>query len=798
MCSEHGQSYTMNHIICDCYLVFVKHLQQCSHPCASETRFKVNGKVTTTNSFAITYIYGPRSTDYDHAPAAFRPLHLQTFNAQFCPSSLESNTLLPSGSIANMTSAYPSWSDPRRIGGIVYESNHSPGCICFDSETRRMTYPLKNSSDPRRVGGIDHEFKNLPVCTCFDCGKSLRVVLMIPDSWDFCPSEDSVPEEKPGNDSSPCSDSKTERERTLLESHVHTLIQIGALKNRNPSLYSRLKVPEVWRCVQICPDLPEYLPEPHLAGSWIGGKGYWREGRLAEAEPLADGAWNGYDDTEHETLAERILCELEEARKLEEENNLKKENVEERKRQNKRIVAFSPSAYRVNKTKKKEKEPRQTRSGDESLGEEGVQEKERAKEEEKAKEEERPKEGKPDLRKLLQGLKEKRVNKWRLAFLGQLAGCMAATLELRYPSMGSLVPGTDDQPGQSTEIIPGFYCSDTGELRQRGSVYTAESFESPEAYLRKERSWEMPSPHSSVQRGAEMIASKALKLIPWNSGFLVEDAYGLSEAGADKPFTICHRDLDLHNIILTKEGALKGVVGWGCTETVPMFVACGRYPTWLKQEVEDCFYGWPLTYNEDEWSSQQKEKIEYQRQYSYALATAIAGFRYHRLLAAGLPGHRENGTPADISAHKTYQELYSDAMYSVRCAHVHSWVWEMAQTNTGRYLICTKIIKDCFPLEAVDEVLASYADATIDDSLRRALDIAIDLIMHGRNWLLSHNREKSLDRDYEKWILHSPPWDWGEHIQTVYCQTFPVLKPVPQMNVIKRLQRYNPWLSFTR
>lgn len=56
-------------------------------------------------------------------------------------------------------------------------------------------------------------------------------------------------------------------------------------------------------------------------------------------------------------------------------------------------------------------------------------------------------------------------------------------------------------------------------------------------------------------------------------------------------FVLSHPDLDLQNILVFREGELRGVIDWDEVGTLPRFVGNERYLSWLTLDWDPAKYG---------------------------------------------------------------------------------------------------------------------------------------------------------------------------------------------------------------
>ena len=60
----------------------------------------------------------------------------------------------------------------------------------------------------------------------------------------------------------------------------------------------------------------------------------------------------------------------------------------------------------------------------------------------------------------------------------------------------------------------------------------------------------------------------------------------------EKPFVLCHPDLDLQNILVDNEGNVVGLIDWDGVATVPRSVGCA-YPKWITRDWNPYDYNYP-------------------------------------------------------------------------------------------------------------------------------------------------------------------------------------------------------------
>ena len=61
--------------------------------------------------------------------------------------------------------------------------------------------------------------------------------------------------------------------------------------------------------------------------------------------------------------------------------------------------------------------------------------------------------------------------------------------------------------------------------------------------------------------------------------------------GADKPgFVLTHPDLDIQNVLVSKEGRLCGLIDWDGVAAVPRCIGNERYPSWLTRDWDPAKY----------------------------------------------------------------------------------------------------------------------------------------------------------------------------------------------------------------
>ncbi|KAI9813036.1 MAG: hypothetical protein M1826_002553 [Phylliscum demangeonii] len=56
------------------------------------------------------------------------------------------------------------------------------------------------------------------------------------------------------------------------------------------------------------------------------------------------------------------------------------------------------------------------------------------------------------------------------------------------------------------------------------------------------------------------------------------------QVGADAPFVLAHPDLDMQNILVGSDGALKAIIDWDRVAALPRCVGNERYPIWLTRD----------------------------------------------------------------------------------------------------------------------------------------------------------------------------------------------------------------------
>jgi len=297
---------------------------------------------------------------------------------------------------------------------------------------------------------------------------------------------------------------------------------------------------------------------------------------------------------------------------------------------------------------------------------------------------------------------------WHTTLLQSLAYHTAALLQLRYSALGSFMPGPGRFEDSRTAVVPGFYRSSNGQICQRRLVHTLTQSPKAEDYLIEEGLWEHPSPTSNVKKGAEWVAKTALRCLPWKSGSLIDD-------DTKGPFTLCHPDLDLRHLIVNDEGVVKGMVDWDCTQTVPIFVACGRLPKWLASESGDLVLTrqdkkiYPLLPNKE------KRLVDLRSFYYSCLAEIIAAYqRFTVPKMRKLDQEGADDSNFELIAARPEEEILQD----LHDCYIHNWVWQMSQTISGRHRLCTRIIQDMLPLEmaggglleTVEDVLANLGN----------------------------------------------------------------------------------------
>ncbi|KAJ7219589.1 hypothetical protein GGX14DRAFT_390109 [Mycena pura] len=193
--------------------------------------------------------------------------------------------------------------------------------------------------------------------------------------------------------------------------------------------------------------------------------------------------------------------------------------------------------------------------------------------------------------------------KRRLRILSQLAGFAAQLRELRFPSIGSLVPGSDST---TSSIGPCFdWVEPTGdEDADNVEVTSYGPFATTESWLRHLR--------ALTKETGNRFSTRC------------------SPASQSTPRTKTMPDFDSQNVMVDEHGTITGLVDWDHAQTLPDFLGFARYPGWITRDWDPLMYGWPVI-QDTENSPEELEK--YRRFYVGEMKAALAttGSGDHRL-----------------------------------------------------------------------------------------------------------------------------------------------------------------------
>lgn len=162
-------------------------------------------------------------------------------------------------------------------------------------------------------------------------------------------------------------------------------------------------------------------------------------------------------------------------------------------------------------------------------------------------------------------LEERRQN-----ILRQLAKSISQLNMYRFDKIGSLIP---NDLGDGHQIGP---CFDFEEADDE-SLRITSSGPHPDTISFLKQYWAPTNEGSSFGIGAAKVLEEILPLMPVH----------------DSTYALALPDFDSQNIMADEQGNITGIIDWDNAQTVPDFMGCLRYPSWITRDWDPLMYGWP-------------------------------------------------------------------------------------------------------------------------------------------------------------------------------------------------------------
>jgi hypothetical protein len=187
-------------------------------------------------------------------------------------------------------------------------------------------------------------------------------------------------------------------------------------------------------------------------------------------------------------------------------------------------------------------------------------------------------------------LEERRQN-----ILKQLAQAMAQLNVYHFDKIGSLAPNDQDD---GYHLGP---CFSWGQAED-GTIPITSSGPHLDTSSFLRGYWQPANEKSGFSVGANKVLEEMLPLLPNDSS----------------KFALAHADIDSQNVMADEQGNITGIIDWDNAQTMPNFMGCLRYPSWITRDWYPFMY-WPESPDGNSPEELQKYRAYYLQEMRRAL-----------------------------------------------------------------------------------------------------------------------------------------------------------------------------------